>query len=211
MPDIRGHGRSTTDQLDYSLEAASEDIFKLINALSLKDPILIGHSMGAQIATIISANHPNSVSRLILEDPAYIFNANSLKAKFITLAFKFMIKRNMKKSEQQLRKSISKLNPKWHEEEKNYWALAQKEFSNNNPLIVFDNLSVNVDWYELFQNIKVPTLLIISSKGFLRKDEAKLIIPEFQHAELVFIKDAGHSIRRDKFEEFMEAITSFIL
>ena len=42
MPDSRGHGKSFTEQLDYSLEIASEDIVELIKYLKLEKPIIMG-------------------------------------------------------------------------------------------------------------------------------------------------------------------------
>ena len=78
MPDIRGHGKSFTNQLDFSLETASEDIIELIRHLKLDKTIIMGHSMGGQIATLIAANYPELVSKLLLEDPAYIFKEKSI-------------------------------------------------------------------------------------------------------------------------------------
>lgn len=210
MPDIRGHGKSFTNQLDFSLETASEDIIELIRHLKLDKTIIMGHSMGGQIATLIAANYPELVSKLLLEDPAYIFKEKSIKIQVIRAAFKFLIKRSMKKNEEQLRKQARRFNRSWDEEDVNTWATSQKEFGSNNPLTVFENLSINVDWFDIFPKISVPTLLIVPSKGILKLKEAEEIVSEFQNAEIAFIKNAGHSVRRDNFKAFMEAVNSFL-
>ncbi len=57
-PDLR-------DMLDYTLLG-----WDLVAALGLKDPILVGHSMGGMIAAEMAAIAPNDVSRLALICPA---------------------------------------------------------------------------------------------------------------------------------------------
>jgi pimeloyl-ACP methyl ester carboxylesterase len=57
-PDLR-------DMLDYTLLG-----WDLVGALGLKDPILVGHSMGGMIAAEMAAVAPNDVSRLVLIAPA---------------------------------------------------------------------------------------------------------------------------------------------
>ena len=53
-PDLR-------DMLDYTLHT-----WDVVRALGLKDPILVGHSMGGMIAAEMAAVSPNDVSRLVL-------------------------------------------------------------------------------------------------------------------------------------------------
>jgi pimeloyl-ACP methyl ester carboxylesterase len=210
MPDSRGHGKSFTEQSDFSLETASEDIVKLISQLKLDKPIIMGHSMGGQIATLIAGSYPNLVSKIILEDPAYLLKEKSIKMQIISTAFKYMIKRGMKKTEEQLRKQCRRLNRSWDEEDVVTWATGQKEFSMNNPLTVFENLSADVDWHDIFPKIAAPTLLIIPSKGILNLKDAEIIAPEFQNAEIAFIEKAGHSVRRENFKKFMVSVTTFL-
>ena len=68
--DLRGHGRSDPpDNGDYSLEACSEDLQAVVDALGVDQFILIGHSMGAAVATVYAASHPEQVRGLVLVDP----------------------------------------------------------------------------------------------------------------------------------------------
>jgi len=166
--------------------------------------------MGGQIATLIAANHPELTSKIILEDPAYIFNYKSFKAKFLVMIFKFMIKRNMKKTEDKLKKSSKRMNSKWDVMDHVTWAAGQKEYSMNDPMTVFENLKISVDWHETFSRINLPTLMIVSTKGILRKKEAEPIILEFGDAKLEIVQKAGHNIRRDNFDEFINHVESFL-
>ncbi len=65
--DLRGHGRSDWPG-DYSLELMQADVLRFLNALGLDPVDLIGHSMGGIVAYLLAEDHPQRVSRLILED-----------------------------------------------------------------------------------------------------------------------------------------------
>ena len=69
-PFLPGYGeteecRELRDMLDFTLHTAD-----VVEALGLRDPILVGHSMGGMIAAEMAALAPNDVSRLALIAPA---------------------------------------------------------------------------------------------------------------------------------------------
>ncbi|MFB7531072.1 alpha/beta fold hydrolase [Streptomyces sp. NPDC056178] len=65
--DLRGHGRSDWPG-DYSLELMQADVLGFLDVLGLDTVDLIGHSMGGVVAYLLAADHPQRVSRLVLED-----------------------------------------------------------------------------------------------------------------------------------------------
>ncbi|MES3028888.1 MAG: alpha/beta fold hydrolase [Pseudomonadota bacterium] len=73
-PLIPGYGDSEEaptirDMLDFTLHT-----WDVVEALGLKDPILVGHSMGGMIAAEMAAVAPNDVSRLALICPAGLWD-----------------------------------------------------------------------------------------------------------------------------------------
>src|SRR6201996_1345066 len=73
-PLIPGYGDSDEapeirDMLDFTLHT-----WDVVAALGLKDPILVGHSMGGMIAAEMAAIAPNDVSRLALIAPAGLWD-----------------------------------------------------------------------------------------------------------------------------------------
>jgi len=69
-PYLPGYGETEEcgtlrDMLDFALHG-----WDVVEALGLKNPILVGHSMGGMIAAEMAALAPNDVSRLVLIAPA---------------------------------------------------------------------------------------------------------------------------------------------
>ncbi|MEM8798720.1 MAG: alpha/beta hydrolase [Pseudomonadota bacterium] len=72
-PDLLGHGSSPLAS-DYSIEAQARAVVSALTAATCAPrPILIGHSMGAQIAIELATSGNVDPSALILLDPAQIF------------------------------------------------------------------------------------------------------------------------------------------
>jgi len=79
-PDLPGHGRSAhrAAGADYSFAATLHDVLDIADALGWQQFQLLGHSMGAGIASLVAAASPERVSRLVAiealgalpEDPA---------------------------------------------------------------------------------------------------------------------------------------------
>ncbi len=65
QPDLRGAGESHAADA-YRLEDHANDLAALAESLKLSNLVVIGHSMGGQIAQMFAANHPELVSQLVL-------------------------------------------------------------------------------------------------------------------------------------------------
>ena len=87
-PLIPGYGDSEEcpeirDMLDFTLHT-----WDVVEALGLKDPILVGHSMGGMIAAEMAALAPNDLSRLALIAPAGLWDdEHPIPDMFITLPY----------------------------------------------------------------------------------------------------------------------------
>ena len=68
--DARARGKSGTSA-DYSVQAAVDDIGRVIEATGIERPILVGWSYGATIAVRYAAQHAEQVGGLVLIDGAY--------------------------------------------------------------------------------------------------------------------------------------------
>jgi pimeloyl-ACP methyl ester carboxylesterase len=70
--DLRGHGRSMAPpDDDYSIAALASDVEEVRDFLHLERVVLIGHSMGAAVATAYAGVHPGRLAGLLLLDAAH--------------------------------------------------------------------------------------------------------------------------------------------
>lgn len=66
--DLRGRGRSRTLPGPYDLESLAADVAAALDALSIADAIVVGHSMGGFVAARLAASRPDLVASLVLVD-----------------------------------------------------------------------------------------------------------------------------------------------
>ena len=68
--DLRGHGESPT-RGRINLELWCDDLLALLDAEVAPRALLIGHSLGAQVALALAARSPQRVAGLVLIDPVF--------------------------------------------------------------------------------------------------------------------------------------------
>lgn len=64
--DLPGHSLSAHHDGEQSITAYSQNIVELMEALSLKQAVLVGHSMGGAVCLEFAANHPERTQALVL-------------------------------------------------------------------------------------------------------------------------------------------------
>ncbi|WP_436533733.1 alpha/beta fold hydrolase [Actinoplanes sp. HUAS TT8] len=65
--DLRGHGYSARPG-KYSFELMRDDVLGFLDAAGIDRCVLVGHSMGAVVATLVVVAAPGRVSHLVVED-----------------------------------------------------------------------------------------------------------------------------------------------
>jgi pimeloyl-ACP methyl ester carboxylesterase len=68
--DLRGHGDSPT-RGRISLELWSDDLLALLDAEGAPRAVLVGHSLGAQVALACASRAPDRIAALVLIDPVF--------------------------------------------------------------------------------------------------------------------------------------------
>ena len=68
--DLPGFGKSDKRNFNYSMAFYARVVDRVIDALKLQHVVLVGHSMGGQIALTHALRHPGKAEGLVLVDPA---------------------------------------------------------------------------------------------------------------------------------------------
>jgi lipase len=67
-PDLRGRGRSARLPGPYGVAAHVADLLAVLDHAGARQVVVVGHSLGAYVATGLAARHPDRVSAVLLLD-----------------------------------------------------------------------------------------------------------------------------------------------
>jgi N-formylmaleamate deformylase len=208
MVDARGHGKSDMPKRGSGRGGLGGDLAGVITGLGLKRPAVLGHSMGAATALTLAGIYPDLPRAILLEDPPPWWMAAS-PTKRPSRADDSIIDLKRKTREELIAHAHTQ-SPTWSEAELGPWADSKLRFSIH---FLSRGLGKSMDWSSTVQRIACPTLLITADteKGAIVPSEAatafKTLVPQ---ARVVHIAGAGHSIRREQFERYMEVVESFL-
>jgi pimeloyl-ACP methyl ester carboxylesterase len=209
LPDARGHGRSSRLHPGEKINRA-EDLAGFILALGLERPVVGGHSMGGVTASMLGARHPGLARALILEDPAWIDRRTESGPHWDEEnPWRKGLERQQKQPIEEIMARGQADNPDWPEIEMRPWAESKIQVDLN----VFQVQDIWDDWRMVVRSLQVPTLLITADpeKGAIVTPEAsqnaQALNPLLRVAR---IPGAGHSIRRENFPAYMEAVRAFL-
>ncbi|NLF01671.1 MAG: alpha/beta hydrolase [Anaerolineales bacterium] len=216
MPDLRGHGCSERVSPGSFVDLAL-DLSGLIAELGLEQPALLGHSLGAGAAARLAALEPECVGSLVLEDPPWHEilppgedqrRAAARQSYFQEWAQRLAQLQSLPREEAAAQARAE--NPNWDETEIQAWVDAKQQLD----LAVFEaDLRSGGPWWELTLRIACPTLLVTGDPALgaiVTPEVAQEVTRRISHLEVAHIADAGHSIHRDQYALFIEAVTGFL-
>lgn len=211
MVDARGHGLSEAPDRGYLPDDRAADLAGLIQALGLERPCLMGHSMGADTAAVTAALYPELASCVVLEDPPWREALSFEEARnAIAEGFRTRVSAHKSRSLKDVIAAGREEHPEWDEIEFGPWAQAKLQFSLHALQAI---VGLSPHWQDIAARIACPTLLITSDPdrgGRITPEVAAILVAGNPHFEVVHIGAAGHNIRRERFEPYVAAVTSFL-
>lgn len=208
--DQRNHGQSPHDE-EFSYPVMVNDLLQFIDEHQLKDPIVIGHSMGGKVAMNFAVAHPEKLEKLIVVDIApkpynlehYVI-IEGLKA----IPVQTITSRNEADAalaayvpEPDVRQFLLK-NLQRRPEGGFTWKINLPVIDKNLNKIGFD--------LEFAGKFEKPTLFIRGGKSKYVKDEDMTRIKEvFPLAELKTL-DTGHWVQAEKPQEFVDTVMKWL-
>lgn len=213
MVDARGHGRSDVPAQGYTNAEHAADYAGLISALSLPQPVMLGHSMGAATAAQLAATYPTLVRGVILEDPPWRLPGTAAapadRAK-MAQDWRANVIANRRKTHPDLVAANRLERPTWSTAERTPWATAKLQCS---PNVIDYAQHPSTPWSEVVGQITCPVLLLMGDPelgGIISPALARAVSAQNAKVRTTHIAGAGHSIRREQFDAYVTAVRGFL-
>lgn len=216
MADARGHGLSDPPSESDPVDAQVEDLAGLIEQLGLKNPILMGHSMGSSSVAWFAARYPDVPRAVILEDPRLIprpasdargSGASDSAAQAAQEQRRAQILKRNNTSVEDLIAQCMKNNPQWGQSECEYWAPSKRL---HHPNTAFRNRGDRPSASELFKKITAPTLILKADAEDDVKKQNEAVAGLLKHGKIVHVEGAKHNVRRDQKERLVKSLKAFL-
>lgn len=211
--DLRGHGRSERGPADVSRSAHIADVVAVVEQLDLAPVVLVGQSLGGQLALLVAARHPELVRGLVIaeasptggdraavretvRDVGAWLTAWPLPFRDTAAAIEYFGGPTLKAQA---------------------WAAGLEERDSGlwpafNVEVMKRTLehAVSTPYWEDWGRIRCPTLIVSGGEGTLDLDIAREMRRRLPHAALVEIPGAGHDLHLERPEQWRDAVTRFL-
>lgn len=211
LPDQRNHGRSGwAEHFDYALLAA--DLHDFIRSHSLKDPVVVGHSMGGKVAMQAALTDPELIGKLVVVDIApryYPVHHDRLLRGMNALPLETL------KSRQEADEFFSQYEDVPGVRQfilKNLYRTDGGAFAwrLNLPLLTARIDAVGSEIGGHGEHYDGPTLFLRGeASGYVTQEDLPAIARLFPHYRLESIAGAGHWVQADQPEAFTAALMAF--
>ncbi|MFB6340914.1 alpha/beta fold hydrolase [Saccharicrinis sp. FJH62] len=233
VPDQIGFGKSSKpEHFQYSFQQLSINTKAVLDSIGVKRTAVLGHSMGGMLATRFTLMYPGSVDKLVLENP---IGLEDWKLVVPYKPIEWWYNNELHKDYDKIKayQLNSYYDGKWKKEYDEWVNLLAGWTLNSdykriawNAALTYDMIFTQPVLYE-FQNIEVPTLLIIGTRdrtalgkplvsdsvrktmGLYNKlgKKTQQTIPD---CKLVEIPSIGHLPHIESFEEFIAPLKTFL-
>ncbi|HEY0273640.1 MAG TPA: alpha/beta hydrolase [Chitinophaga sp.] len=233
VPDQVGFGKSDKPaHLQFSLHLLAQNTRRLLDSLEISQVILLGHSMGGMLAMRFAIMYPQTVSKLVLEDPIGLEDWK-LKAPYadVDTLYAGELQQNYEKIKKYQLENY--FHGQWKPAYDKWAALqASQTLSPDyykvawNSALCYDMLFTQPVIYEI-EKIQAPTLLIVGSldRTAIGKDRVtadvkatlgnypelgKAAASRIPNCRLEILDGVGHAPHIEVFGKFIDVVDAFI-
>jgi esterase len=208
--DQRNHGQSPhSDEFNYKL--LTEDLEEFLKEHSIKDPIVIGHSMGGKTAMNLAIKNPSLIEKLIVVDIApksYPVHHDQILDGLTAIPLATLASRN--EADAILAKFVPELdvrqfllkNLSRDSEGKFEWKLNVGAIEKH-----IEEIGQGMQYEGTFAK---PTLFIKGARSnYFKSGDDELILKLFPSAKMMTL-DTGHWVQAEKPQEFVQTVLNFL-
>ncbi len=213
LHDFKGQLKSDKPEGPYTFKEHADETVELMNALAIKQAIIVGTSYGGEVGLRLAAYYPERVKKL-----AVIASVSELDEHMV-LVIKDWIKLAKEKDGYEFFWGMCKsiYHPQFIAENRPFLEKRALALAGINP----DYFKGQITLYETFLNdvtldkeldlIKAPTLMISAADDKLKPPRfSEIMRQKIKDSKHVIIKDAAHVVILEKPQEIIDALLEFI-
>ena len=224
--DLPGYGKSSKADYNSGMAFYANCIKRFCDKLKLKKVILVGHSMGGQIAVTTALEFPQMVERFVLIDPAGFETFNEVQKQALKAVTSADLILNL--SEERIRQNFAVNFYKGMPDDAQFM-IKDRLLMKTSPefeiycRIVARNVHQMLDEpiFSKLKNIQQPTIVFFGEKDALIPNRylnpalttegvAQAGVKEIPHSELIMLPNAGHFSSWDQPDLLNQKILSFL-
>ncbi|ELZ26975.1 alpha/beta hydrolase fold protein [Halosimplex carlsbadense 2-9-1] len=213
--DARGHGRSDAPDESYGAPERAADLLGLLDALAIENPILFGHSMGADTVAAAAVRSPDRPRAVVLEDPVWMVEGRDApgggsedEGRGEGLAEQ--IARWQDASVEQVFEDEAWLGELAESSESDLAHRIADARRRLRPEVTRVFEAGLLDHREVCGDIEAPTLVLKADAEEAVRERERAIADNLSDGRLVHVEDAGHTVFWDERERATEELRTFL-
>ena len=200
--DLRGHGVAPRAG-NYRIDDFASDLVGTRPAGAVSWDVVVGHSIGAAASLVAAVTDLSWAKRLVLLDPALTVSAERQQ---------LVLQGQLHAHDHITEADVREQNPHWHPLDVELRVASNRQASR---FALERAVLDNADWDKehLTADLQVPTLVVGGDPAvdsMFTGDHARRIVDGNPHISHVVIDGAGHSVHRDRPEQTLDAIFSWL-
>jgi pimeloyl-ACP methyl ester carboxylesterase len=205
--DMRGHGRSSQPAGGYTLRDYADDAVRLLARLRPSRPVVvIGFSLGALVAIVLAAEHPELIRGVVLVDPPLVEPDEGTR---LWLRALLEAKRAGIEAAYELARELDPDGTPEEWQQSALWLCSTAD----GPILALLDEGRRPDPWELLPNLSQPVLVLQADPvfgGVLDDETAQRALAQLRQGELVAMPGCGHAIHRTCPDDFLEVVLEFL-
>jgi N-formylmaleamate deformylase len=206
--DLRGHGASGKPASGYLYGDYVDDLDRILDALRLERPLIMGHSLGGIVTLWWAARHPDRAAGLVVVDSPLRSGQEFMPAFDGWLAQNAM-------TPEDLTAWYRHEHPEWNEER----AAGRASIMTGTARNVFVELRADSlandgrDRLDEIAHITSPVLLVRgepATGSMVHPEDSAALVARMPNARVAMIPGAGHALHRERPDEFLAIAVPFL-
>ena len=209
--DQRNHGHSFHSN-EFNYEVLVEDLKVYCEANSLKNFVLLGHSMGGKTAMMFATKYPDMVSKLLVADISprfYPVHHDGILSGLSALNFDVIKSRG--EADDILSKYVSDFGTRQFLLKNLYWVEKGKLGLRMNLEVLKDEVAEIGEPLPDQAMFEKETLFLKGDRSeYIGVEDENIIKNHFPNVQIITIAKAGHWLHAENPEDFFDAVIKFI-